>query len=94
MEKDDGMDRLLSRRRFEPPSPDFAQHIMAAAAMLPQRAVPTLMGYLRQLCAEFKLPSPAYAVASVLMLGLALGVVGEVRDSHAGTSVFDEEGDL
>jgi len=71
--RDDKLDDLLRSRRVEPASPDLAQRIIFKARQLPQTRTVSLWQWMRQLCAEFHLPKPAYLLASALILGMVIG---------------------
>lgn len=71
--RDDKLDNLLRSRRVEPPSPDLAQRILFKARRLPQTRNVSLWQWMRQICAEFHLPKPAYVLASALILGMVIG---------------------
>jgi hypothetical protein len=72
-QRDDKLDNLLRSRRVEPASPDLAQRIIFKARQLPQDRTVSLWQWMRQLCAEFHLPKPAYVLASALILGMVIG---------------------
>lgn len=71
--RDDKLDCLLRSRRVEPASSDLAQRIIFKARQVSQNRTPSLWQWVRQLCAEFHLPKPAYVFASALILGMVLG---------------------
>jgi hypothetical protein len=71
--RDDKLDGLLRARRIEPASSDLAQRIIFKAHQVPQNRNPSLWQWVRQLCAEFHLPKPAYVFASALIFGMVLG---------------------
>lgn len=68
------LDALLQRRRFEAPSADLAGRIILAARRAPAPKPVSITGFIGDMFREFALPQPAYAFASVLALGLVLGV--------------------
>ncbi len=71
--RDDKLDNLLRSRRLEPASPDLARRIIFKARQLPQNRTVSLWQWMRELCAEFHLPNPAYVLAAALILGMAIG---------------------
>jgi hypothetical protein len=71
--QDDKLDAMLRSRRLEGASPDLAQRIILRAQSLPQNRRISPWQWIRQLCAEFHLPKPAYVVASALVLGIIVG---------------------
>lgn len=71
--RDDKLDGLLRARRIEPASVDLAERIILKARQLPQNRNPSLRQWVRQLCAEFHLPKPAYVFAGALIFGMVLG---------------------
>jgi hypothetical protein len=72
--QDEKLDAMLRSRRMESAAPDLAQRIILMAQSRPQNQTLPLMPWLRQLFAEFHLPKPAYVVASVLVLGIIVGL--------------------
>ena len=92
--RDDKLDNLLRSRRVEPASPDLAQRIIFKARQLPQVRTVTLWQWVRQICAEFHLPKPAYVLASALILGMVIGfslppdVNSKAEDNTAGVASF------
>lgn len=67
------LDALLHRRRMETPDESLTARIIAAALTQPQQLPLSLREWLAHLFAEFRLPRPAYALASLLFLGLMIG---------------------
>ena len=63
----------LEHRRYEPPSPDFAERILARARTTDQKAAFDLLEWLNRLFADLSPARPAYALASVLLLGIVIG---------------------
>ncbi len=72
-ERDEKLDILLSSRAAIPPSPELAQRIILQAQQLPQRESVSLWQSIREICAEFRLPKPAYVLAGALAIGLLIG---------------------
>lgn len=65
------LDALLSERRFTPARTGLAERIIATAHA---KGRPRGFGaWLSDTLAELMLPRPAYALASVLMIGILLG---------------------
>lgn len=91
--REEKLDRLLRARRVEPAGADLTQRIILRAQQTPQSQTFSLWQWLRELCAEFHLPKPAYVLASALALGLVIGVstpdgsVINANDSAADASV-------
>jgi hypothetical protein len=71
--RDEKLDNLLRSRRVESISPDLAQRIILQAQQLPQNKTFSPWQWLRELCAEFHLPKPAYVLATALIFGLVIG---------------------
>lgn len=70
MEKDK-LELLLKERHFENPRADFAAGIARSARMRQRKS--GFVAALRDVFAEFSIPYPAYAVASLLLIGASLG---------------------
>ena len=71
--RDEKLDAMLHARKIEPASSDLAQRIILKAQSLPQNKAVSLWQLIKQICAEFHLPKPAYVVASALIIGMAIG---------------------
>ena len=71
--RDEKIDAMLRARNVEPASQDLAQRIILKAQSLPQHKTIPLWQSIKQLCAEFHLPKPAYVLASALILGIVIG---------------------
>lgn len=71
--RDEKLDQMLRSRRMEAASTDLAQRIILQARQLPQSRMPSPWQWLRELCAEFHLPKPAYVLATALIFGLVIG---------------------
>src|SRR5262245_65337576 len=71
--RDEKLDVLLHARKIEPAKSDLAQRIILKAQSLPQNKAASLWQSIKQICAEFYLPKPAYVVASALIIGLVIG---------------------
>jgi len=71
--RDEKLDAMLRARNVGPASQDLAQRIILKAQRLPQNQTIPLWQSIRQLCAEFHLPKPAYVLASALLLGMVIG---------------------
>ena len=72
-QEDKNLDRLLRTRRIEPPSTDLAERIIRQARRTPQLEPLSPWQWLREVFAEFHLPSPAYVLTAVLAIGIVLG---------------------
>ncbi|MGE5058628.1 MAG: hypothetical protein ACM3N3_05160 [Betaproteobacteria bacterium] len=72
-ERDEKLDLWLHRRGLTPASSDLAQRIILRAQQVPQIKTASLWQSIRELCAEFHLPKPAYVLASALTIGLVIG---------------------
>lgn len=64
----------LQRRVFEAPSEDLASRIIQQAEGIPQRRAVYGWSWFQQLFAEFRLPAPAYSFATLVMVGVAIGL--------------------
>jgi len=71
--RDEKIDAMLRARNVEPASQELAQRIILMAQSLPQNKTIPLWQSIKQLCAEFHLPKPAYVLASALILGIVIG---------------------
>jgi hypothetical protein len=71
--RDDKLDLWLRQRKVTPASSDLAQKIILRAQQVPQIRPVSLWQSIRELCAEFHLPKPAYVLASALAVGLVIG---------------------
>ena len=71
--RNEKLDAMLRARNVEPASQDLAQRIILKAQSLPQNKTIPLWQSIKQLCAEFHLPKPAYVLASALLLGMVIG---------------------
>jgi len=72
--RDDKLETLLRNRRTEAASPDLAERIILMARGVPQEKSVTFWQAMRELCAEFHLPRPAYMLATALIIGIVLGL--------------------
>jgi hypothetical protein len=71
--RDDKLDQMLRSRRLEAASPDLTQRIILKAQAIPQNKDLSLWQWIRQVCAEFHLPKPAYVLAGALIFGVVIG---------------------
>jgi len=71
--QDEKLEMLLRSRHAAPASPELAARIILKAQGMPQVRATSFWEWLRQLCAEYHLPKPAYVLASALILGLLIG---------------------
>lgn len=67
------LNAAISNRTYVPPSPDFAGRIINLARTVPQRQKIRTLEWLHRAFADCMLPKPAYAFASLLILGMLLG---------------------
>lgn len=67
------LNAAFSNRTYIPPSPDFANRIINLARTVPQYQKMRTFEWLHRAFADCMLPQPAYAFASLLILGLLLG---------------------
>lgn len=72
-ERDEKLDLLMQKRAMVPPSSGLAQRIILRAQQVPQRKTVSLWQSIRDICAEFHLPKPAYVLAGALAIGLLIG---------------------
>jgi hypothetical protein len=72
-DRDDKLDQMLRSRRLEAASPDLTQRIILKAQATPQNKNVPLWQWIRQVCAEFHLPKPAYTLAGALIFGVMIG---------------------
>ena len=80
--RDEQLEAMLRSRRVEAAGADLAERIIRKADAIPQVKNPSLWQLVRDLCAEFHLPKPAYVLAGALTLGVVLGL-NTPRDSAA-----------
>jgi hypothetical protein len=85
-ERDDKLDLWLQQRKVTPASSDLAQRIILRAQQVPQIKSVSLWQSIRELCAEFHLPKPAYVLASALAVGLVIGF-STPQDNGSGKDV-------
>jgi hypothetical protein len=71
--RDDKLDQMLRSRRLEVASPDLTKRIILKAQAIPQNKNLSLWQWIRQVCAEFHLPKPAYVLAGALIFGVVIG---------------------
>jgi hypothetical protein len=71
--RDERLESMLRSRRHEAASPGLAGRIILTARGTTQRQNVSLWQLLRDLCAEFHLPKPAYVLAGALALGIVVG---------------------
>jgi hypothetical protein len=71
--RDSKMESMLRSRRVDRAGPDLAEKIILKARGIPQRQDASLWQLVRDLCAEFHLPKPAYVLAGALALGMVVG---------------------
>ncbi len=98
--RDDKLDALLGSRRIEPARQDLAARIILQAQSLPQIQNISFWQSVRQLFAEFRLPKPAYVLATALILGMLLGFhlepeyagLNETNSQAAQSYLSGEEG--
>ena len=92
------IDNFLQKRRITPPCTNLSARIIAAAAM--KKDMPFWLVVLQEANSMFFIARPAYAVAFSLVLGIVLGLQGEIQQiSQVDTSAqelfyfIDVEGD-
>ena len=71
--RDEKLESMLRSRRHEATSPELADRIILMARGITQRQNVSLWQLVRDLCAEFYLPKPAYVLAGALALGMVVG---------------------
>jgi len=71
--RDERLESMLRSRRHEAASPELAERIILRARGITQRQNVSLWQLVRDLCAEFHLPKPAYVLAGALALGIVVG---------------------
>ncbi len=71
-DEDSDLHAWLSQRASVPPRPFLAAHILQRTRAVPPQPI-SAMQWLRQLFIESPLPRPSYALAMMLLLGVALG---------------------
>jgi hypothetical protein len=86
-ERDDKLDLWLGQRRVTAASSDLAQRIILRAQQVPQMKTASLWQSIRELCAEFHLPKPAYVLASALAIGLVIGFSTPQDSDSSGKDV-------
>lgn len=70
---DKDLEKLLRQSPMVSPSPDLAQRILRQALMIPQQTQMTMAQAVQRIFAEFRMPQPAYALATLLLIGFAMG---------------------
>lgn len=86
-ERDDKLDLWLRQRQVIPASSDLAQRIILRAQRVSQINAISLWQSIRELCAEFHLPKPAYVLASALTIGLVIGFSTPQDTDSSGNDV-------
>ena len=71
--RDERLESMLRSRRQEAASPELSERIILTARGITQRQNVSLWQLVRELCAEFHLPKPAYVLAGALALGIVVG---------------------
>src|SRR4051812_3277542 len=71
---DKELETLLRSRYVEPPRAGFAERIIATAGYAQPSPVSGSAAWLEAFFAQFILPRPAFALASVLALGVVIGL--------------------
>ncbi len=71
---DSRLNQLLKQRVTPMENDDLSARIISASRAVVQRKNVTLAIWLRRIFTEFSLPTPAYALASVLVLGFIIGL--------------------
>src|SRR4026208_980253 len=84
--RDEKLDLWLQRRGLTAASSDLAQRIILRAEQGPQIKTASLWQSIRELCAEFHLPKPAYVLASALTIGLVIGFSTPQDNDSSGTA--------
>jgi hypothetical protein len=94
----DKLESMLRSRGVEAPSHDLAERIILRAAVVPQQQNFSFWRFMRELCAEFHLPKPAYVLAGALAIGIAVGYsapsdigTNQIDDSATAQVLADEE---
>lgn len=82
--RNEKLEQLLRSRGLEAAGPDLAERIIAKARTLPQRKNIPFWQSIKDLCAEFHLPQPAYVVAAALIVGIVLGFSAPEDTTTAG----------
>jgi hypothetical protein len=70
---DEKLESMLRARRQEAASPELAARIILTARGITQKQNVSFWQLVRDLCAEFHLPKPAYVLAGALALGIVVG---------------------
>lgn len=81
-------------RMHPPPPTDLMERILFAARQTPQRQIQSFGEWLRELFADCHLPSPSYALAAMLAVGLGLGMLTPAPSSETDSLLWtsaDEE---
>lgn len=63
----------LNLRHFEEPAPGFQERIIASAKNSAALKSGSLAAYLRDMFSSFYLPSPAFSLAMMLVIGIMIG---------------------
>jgi hypothetical protein len=91
---DNRLEEMLKQRLIKMEPDNFAERIISASRNVIQRKNVSLSVWLRRIFSEFSLPTPSYALASILLVGFLLGLglhdvsAGDNIDSDA---IFNEE---
>lgn len=88
---DERLEELLKNSALPNSSPGFAQRIILSARTLPQqKAAPKLWESIQRLFAQSRLPHPAFALASVAIIGLFLGL-SVPQDSGGSETLYVQD---
>lgn len=91
---DDARIEAWLARMNPPPAPDLVERILFAARHTPQRRIQSLGEWLRELFADCHLPSPSYALAAMMAVGLGLGMLAPAQSADTDSLLWtstDEE---
>lgn len=80
--RDEKLEAMLRSRHIEAADADLAGKIIRNARAIPRSENLSIRQLVRDLCAEFHLPKPAYVLACALVLGIVVGF-NAPRDSAA-----------
>lgn len=73
VEEERRFEEKLNLRQFEEPAPGFQERIIASAKNSAAFKSGSLASYLRDMFRSFYLPSPAFSLAMMLVIGIMIG---------------------
>ena len=85
---------LLGAYTIEPMSDNFTYRVLRSARSLSSIRELSLLDWLATLFSDFRLPQPAYVIATVIVLGISVGMTepGPSANSFVAQITFSDDG--